>query len=94
MTKPDRLDDADRACLDAILAASPELAAVTAGVRAFAAIMNEKRDRKLLEPWMTAAHAIGEPALRSFSRTLVRSSGGKLAVAPLRWRPNDLAVVC
>jgi transposase len=66
MTQPDRLDDADRASLDAILAAFPQLAAVTASVRAFAAIMNEKRGRRLLEPWMTAALATGEPALRSF----------------------------
>ena len=66
MTSPDQLDDADQASLDAILAASPELAAVTASVRAFAAIMNERRGRKLLEPWMTAALATGEPALRSF----------------------------
>jgi transposase len=66
MTRPDRLADADQASLDAILAASPELAAITASVRAFAAIMNEKRGRKLLEPWMAAALATGEPALRSF----------------------------
>jgi hypothetical protein len=45
MTRPDRLDDADRASLDAILARSPELAAVAASVRAFAAIMNERRGR-------------------------------------------------
>jgi transposase len=66
MTKPDKLADADKASLDAILAASPELAAVTANVRAFAVIMNEKRGRKLLEPWMAAAAATGEPALKSF----------------------------
>jgi transposase len=66
MTSPDNLDDTGRASLDAILAASPELAGVTASVRAFAAIMNERRGRKLLEPWMTAALATGEPALRSF----------------------------
>jgi transposase len=66
MTRPDRLDDADKASLDAILAASPELAAVAASVRAFAVIMNERRGRKLLEPWMTAALATGEPALKSF----------------------------
>ena len=64
MTRPDRLTDADRASLDAILAASPELAA--ASVRAFAAIMNQRRGRKLLEPWMATALAAGEPALRSF----------------------------
>jgi transposase len=48
------------------LAASPELSAVAASVRAFAVIMNERRGRKLLEPWMTAAVATGEPALKSF----------------------------
>jgi transposase len=66
MTSPGNLADADRAGLDAILAASPELALVAASVRAFAAIMNERRGRKLLEPWMAAADATGEPALRSF----------------------------
>jgi transposase len=66
MTRPGRLADADKASLDAILAASPELAAVTASVRGFAALMTERRDRKRLEPWMTAALATGEPALRSF----------------------------
>jgi transposase len=66
MTQPDRLADPDKASLDAILAASAELAAVAASVRAFAAIMNERRGRRLLEPWMTAALATGEPALRSF----------------------------
>jgi transposase len=66
MTRPDRLADTDKASLDAILAASPELAAVTAAVRAFAAIMNERRGRKLLEPWMAAALDTGEPALKSF----------------------------
>ena len=66
ITRPDRLADADRASLDAILAASPGLAAVTASTRAFAAIMNECRGRRQLEPWMNAALATGEPALRSF----------------------------
>jgi hypothetical protein len=49
MTRPDRLADADRASLDAILAVSPGLAAVTASTRAFAAIMNERRGRRQLE---------------------------------------------
>jgi hypothetical protein len=43
MTRPDRLADDDRARLDAILASSPELAAVAASVRAFAALMNGRR---------------------------------------------------
>jgi transposase len=66
MTRPDRLADDDRASLDAILAASPELASVAASVRGFAVIMNERRGRKRLEPWITAAIATGEPALHSF----------------------------
>jgi hypothetical protein len=59
MTRPGRLAGDDRASLDAILAASPELASVAATVRTFAVIMNERRGRKLLEPWMTAAIATG-----------------------------------
>ena len=66
MTRPDRLANTDKASLDAILAASPQLAAVAASVRGFAVIMNERRGRKLLEPWMTAALATDEPALGSF----------------------------
>jgi transposase len=66
MTSPGNLDDTDKASLDAILASSPKLDAVAASVRAFAAIMNERRGRKLLEPWMNAALATGEPALKSF----------------------------
>jgi hypothetical protein len=66
MTRPDRLADDDRASLDAVPAVSPELACVAASVRTFAVIMNERHGRKLLEPWMTAAIATGEPALGSF----------------------------
>jgi transposase len=66
MTSPDQLDDADRASLDAILTASPELPPVAATVRAFAVMMNERRGRKLLKPWMSDADSVGEPALRSF----------------------------
>ena len=66
---PDDLDPADRASLNVILASSPELAAVTAHVRAFAAIMTGRRGREL-EQWMTAAAASGEPALPSFATGL------------------------
>jgi hypothetical protein len=43
MTSPDQLADADRVGLDAMLAVSTELAAVTASVRAFAAMMTGKQ---------------------------------------------------
>jgi transposase len=81
MTSPDHLAGNGKASLDAILAASPELAAVAASVRAFAAIMNERRGRKLLEPWMTAAEATGEPALSSFVTGLRRPSDRHAAAA-------------
>ena len=61
MTRPDRLTDGDRASLEAILAASPELAVVVASIRGFAVIMNERRGRSQLERWMTAALATAEP---------------------------------
>jgi transposase len=85
MTRPDRLADAGKASLDAILAASPELAAVTAAVRDFAVIMNERRGQKLLEPWMTAAHAAGEPARRSFVTGLRADQDAVTRGLSLRW---------
>jgi hypothetical protein len=46
MTRPDDLGPAVQARLDAIVASSPELAAVIAHVRAFAAIMTVRRGRE------------------------------------------------
>jgi len=90
MTRPDQLADTDRAGLDAILAACPELAAVTASVRAFAAIMNERRGRKLLEPWMAAADATGEPALRSFVTGLRADQDAVTNGLSLRWSSGSV----
>jgi transposase len=66
MTRPSRLADDDKTALDAILASSPELAAVAASVRAFAVILSERRGGERLVPWMNAALATSEPALRTF----------------------------
>ena len=85
MTHPDRLADADKAGLDAILAACPELAAVAGSVRAFAEIMTERRGRKQLEPWMTAATATGEAALRSFVTGLRADQDAVTNGLSLRW---------
>ena len=84
MTRPDDLDPADRASLDAIVATSPELAAVTGHVRAFAAIMTGRRGREL-EQWMTAAAASGEPALKSFATGLRADQDAVTAGLTLRW---------
>jgi transposase len=85
MTNPDKPEDRDKASLDAILAASPELAAIAASVRAFAAMTNERRGRKLLEPWMTDALAAGEPALRSLVTGLRADQDAVTNGLTLRW---------
>jgi len=85
MTRPDRLADDDRAGLDAVLASSPELAAVAASVRDFAVIMTERRGRKRLEPWMNAALATGEPALRTFVTGLRKDQGAVTNGLSLPW---------
>jgi transposase len=90
MTSPGNLDDTDKAGLEAILAASPELAAVAESVRAFAAIMNERRGRKLLEPWMTAAEATGEPALRSFVTGLRADQDAVTNGLALQWSSGSV----
>jgi transposase len=90
MTSPDQLADADRAGLDAITAASPELAEVAASVRAFAVMMNERRGRKQLEPWMTAAEATGEPALRSFVTGLRADQDAVTNGLSLRWSSGSV----
>lgn len=55
--------------LDAILAASTQLAALTGHVRDFAEIMAQRRGRDL-EQWMTAVDNDDQPALHSFVRGL------------------------
>jgi transposase len=90
MTRPEKLAEPDKASLDAILAASPELAAVTASVRAFAVMMNERRGRELLEPWMTAAEATGEPALRSFVTGLRTDHDAVTKGLSLRWSSGSV----
>jgi hypothetical protein len=45
-------------------------------------MMNERQGRKLLEPWMTAAEATGEPALRSFVTGLRACSRDRCTAAP------------
>jgi transposase len=84
MTRPDNLDTEDQARLDTILARSPEPAAVTAHVRAFAALMTGRRGRNL-EQWMTSAAATGEPPLQSFVTGLRADQDAVTAGLTLRW---------
>jgi transposase len=89
MTRPGRLESGDQASLDAILASSPELAAVAAHVQAFAALMTERRGRDL-EAWMTAAAASGEPALGSFVTGLRTDHDAVKAGLTLQWSSGSV----
>ena len=89
MTSPDRLGTDEQACLDAILASSPELAAVTAHVRAFAALMTGRRGRDL-EQWMASAAATGEPSLQSFITGLRADQDAVTAGLTLQWSSGSV----
>ncbi|MFE7720827.1 transposase [Nocardia rhizosphaerihabitans] len=84
MTDPVNLDPADQRRLDAILDTSPELNSLAAHVRAFAAIMTERRGREL-EQWMTSVEADDQPALHSFVRGLRRDQDAVTAGLTMRW---------
>jgi transposase len=89
MTRPGDLDLADQASLDSILASSPELAALTEHVRAFARLMTGRRGRDL-EQWMTAAAASGEPTLTSFVTGLRADQDAVTAGLTLRWSSGSV----
>jgi hypothetical protein len=89
MTRPAGPNPADQASLDAILASSPDLAALTAHLRAFATLMNHRQGRQL-EQWMTAAAASGEPALRSFVTGLRAGQDAVTARLTLAWSSGSV----
>jgi transposase len=89
MTRPGDLDPTDQTSLDSVLAASPELTALTGHVRAFARLMTERRGRDL-EQWMTMATASGEPALTSFVTGLRADQDAVTAGLTLRWSSGSV----
>ncbi|WP_280385066.1 ISL3 family transposase, partial [Nocardia wallacei] len=84
MVNPDTLAAEHRTSLDAILAVSPELAALTGHIRAFADIMGQRRGRDL-ERWMAAVDADDQPALHSFVRGLRRDQDAVTAGLTMSW---------
>ncbi|HEX8865173.1 MAG TPA: transposase [Lentzea sp.] len=84
MTDPATIDSTDQAKLDAILAASPDLTALVAHVRAFATMMGSLRGQDL-ETWMTVVDADDQPELRSFVRGLRRDQDAVAAGLTLHW---------
>ncbi|MCP2275737.1 transposase [Nocardia amikacinitolerans] len=84
MTNPVTLATEHQERLDRILAASPDLAALTGHVRAFAEIMTQRRGRDL-ERWMAAVDADDQPALHSFVRGLRRDQDAVTAGLTMQW---------
>ena len=84
MSRPGTLASGEQASLEVILDGCPELASVTAHVRAFAALMTERRGRDL-EQWMSQVAASGDPALRSFVTGLRRDQDAVTAGLTLNW---------
>jgi hypothetical protein len=69
MTRPTELPEHDREHLDELLTACPHLAALAEHVRAFAALLTDRRGADL-EDWMSAVEASDLPALNGFVRGL------------------------
>ena len=86
MTDPATLDPADQQRLDAILATSPPLTALTGHVRAFATIMCSLRGQDL-QAWLAAVDTddTDRPALRSFALGVRRDQDAVTAGLTLPW---------
>jgi transposase len=69
MTRPTELPEHDREHLDELLTACPHLAVLAEHVRAFAALLTDRRGADL-EDWMSAVEASDLPALNGFVRGL------------------------
>jgi transposase len=72
LTRPDHLDPADHARLDAARAQCPHLDALARHVRAFAKIMTLRQGLLQLEGWLAQAEASDLPQLRSFAHGIRR----------------------
>lgn len=72
LTRPDNLDPADQARLDAATARCPHLDDLARHVRSFAQIMARRQGLPELEGWLAGAEASDLPQLRSFARGIRR----------------------
>jgi transposase len=72
LTRPDHLDPASQARLDAARAQCPHLDALAGHVRAFAKIMTRRQGLLQLEGWLAEAEASDLPQLRSFAHGIRR----------------------
>ncbi|WP_435224262.1 ISL3 family transposase [Streptomyces sp. Tue6028] len=81
---PDNLDESSALKLKKLLSRSPELDAVAACVRSFAAMMTERRGGDL-ENWLTSAEATEMRPLQSLARGLRQDFDAVTAGLTLEW---------
>lgn len=84
-TRPGSLTPGDQACLAAILAGCPELAALQAHVRGFARMMIDLTGRDPEKLITAVLAADGQPDLRSFVTGLRRDQDAVTAGLTLQW---------
>jgi transposase len=70
LTRPDRLDDDERAQLADVQDRCPHLHALAAHVRSFAEMMTHRTGDQQLESWLAAVEADDQPDLHSFATGL------------------------
>lgn len=89
MTGPDRdghhLAPADRARLDAILTASPQLAALAGHVARFSQITSGRLGPAALDAWLDAAEADDQPALHHFTAGIRRDYHAVASAVTQTW---------
>jgi transposase len=86
---PDRLEESGTLKLKKLLARCPELDAVAACVRSFAAMMTERRGRDLAE-WLTSAENTGLKPLCSLARGLRQDFDAVTAGLTLDWNSGKV----
>jgi transposase len=72
LSRPDRLDDDERAQLADVQNRCPHRNALAAHVHSFAQIMTRRRGQQDLDGWLTAADADDQPELHSFANGIRR----------------------
>ncbi|MFD5186531.1 ISL3 family transposase [Streptomyces sp. NPDC058372] len=86
---PDHLDESSTLKLKKLLSRSPELDAIAACVRSFAAMMAERRGSDL-ENWLTSAEGIGMKRLQSLARGIRQDFDAVTAGLTLEWNSGKV----
>jgi transposase len=87
LSRPDTLDQDERAQLAAIKDRCPHLDALAGHVRGFAEMMTRRRGQQELEAWLAAVEADDQPELHSFAHGIRRDQQAVTAGLTLPYSP-------